>query len=351
MKFYIKHADTVAGVFILIAIAFLACILILMGINQRWFAKDYEFTSSFASGNGLSVGMPIKLKGFEIGKVDSISLDDHNLVSIEFHIYDTYYDKIRVNSVLQLATSPIGLGSTLVFHPGRSPETMPEGSTIPSLDFPEGKRLAASGLVELPEGEDTITTILGKVGPILDSLRTTVDNITGVIDSLKATIAGEAQGPVGDIVMDARDTIGGTKLLVSDLKADIGVIMGKADVTLTNLQELTADLKETEGLVTRLIDRKAPSPRSFPTTTNSTRRSRASSTPSIRPWEHQGLHRLHQRGEPPDSHDPRTVARDDREGQGCPRRSVEQPAHPRGDPQRGGSKRAPERFPGRGVLT
>ena len=254
MKFYIKHADTVAGVFILIAIAFLAGILILMGINQRWFAKDYEFTSTFASGNGLSVGMPIKLKGFEIGKVDSISLDDHNLVSIEFHIYDTYYDKIRVNSVLQLATSPIGLGSTLVFHPGRSPETMPEGSAIPSLDFPEGKRLAASGLVELPEGEDTITSILGKVGPILDSLRTTVDNITGVIDSLKATIAGDAQGPVGDIVMDARDTIGGTKLLVSGLQEDIGVIMGKADATLTNLEELTSDLKETEGLVTRLID-------------------------------------------------------------------------------------------------
>ncbi len=254
MKFFIKHSDTVAGIFILIAIGFLAIIMFLMGLNQRWFAKDYAFTSTFASGNGLSVGMPIKLKGFEIGKVDSISLDANNTVSIKLHIYDTYYEKIRVNSVLQLVNSPIGLGSSLVFHPGKAPDTIPEGAAIPSLDFLEGKRLVAAGMVELPEGEDTITSILGKVGPILDSVQSAVDNLTSVIDSVKATIAGDAQGPVGDIVVNARDAVSETKDLVSGLREDTGTILEKVDVTMTNLEELTSQLKDTEGLVTRLID-------------------------------------------------------------------------------------------------
>ncbi len=61
MKFRIRFAHQIVGIFVLLAILGIAAILILLGINQRWFAKDYYFWSTFRSAGGLSVGMPIRL--------------------------------------------------------------------------------------------------------------------------------------------------------------------------------------------------------------------------------------------------------------------------------------------------
>ncbi len=55
--------------------------------------------------------MPIMLKGFEIGKISRISLNDQNEVDVRFSVEDTYYDRVQPNSVLELTSSPIGLGS------------------------------------------------------------------------------------------------------------------------------------------------------------------------------------------------------------------------------------------------
>ena len=61
MKFRIRFADQIAGFFILVAILALAATLIFIGINQRWFARNYSFRSRFESGGGLTAGMPIML--------------------------------------------------------------------------------------------------------------------------------------------------------------------------------------------------------------------------------------------------------------------------------------------------
>lgn len=94
MKFHIRFAEQIVGFFVLLAMVIILIIVIFMGINQRWFARDYHFTSKFLSGNGLSVGMPLKLKGFKIGTVDKIELNDDNTVEVNFHIFDTYYSKV-----------------------------------------------------------------------------------------------------------------------------------------------------------------------------------------------------------------------------------------------------------------
>jgi phospholipid/cholesterol/gamma-HCH transport system substrate-binding protein len=75
MKLRIRFAEQVVGAFVLLAIVGVGVILVFIGINQRWFARNYYFISRFASGDGLAVGMPIMLKGFEIGRVSRIRLD------------------------------------------------------------------------------------------------------------------------------------------------------------------------------------------------------------------------------------------------------------------------------------
>lgn len=254
MKFYIKHADKIAGLFVLLAIALLSAVLIFMGVNQRWFKKDYHFTARFTSAEGLTSGMPIKMKGFEIGKVSRITMDNQNIVIIDFHIYDTYYDRITPYSVLQLSTSPIGLGSSLVLHPGRvTAEPVPEGYEIPTSDSIQGKDMIARGLVDIPKGEDTINTLLGKVGPILDSVHSAVDSITLTVDSAHGALAGSEDFPEEGILVGLKDTIGEIKSLSENLRSQIIPILDKTYLSLANLEELSAQLKDTEGLVTRLI--------------------------------------------------------------------------------------------------
>ncbi len=95
MKFKIRFADQVVGVFVLAAIVAVAVVLILIGVNQRWFAKNYYFTSKFSTGAGMFVGMPISFKGFDIGKIARMSLNEQDEVDIRFFIADTYYDRVR----------------------------------------------------------------------------------------------------------------------------------------------------------------------------------------------------------------------------------------------------------------
>jgi phospholipid/cholesterol/gamma-HCH transport system substrate-binding protein len=281
MKFKIRFADQIVGLFILLAVLGVAAILIFVGINQRWFAKNYYFTTRFASGDGLAVGMPIMLQGFEIGKISRISLNAQNKVDARFYIEDTYYDKVRHNSVLELASSPIGLGSTLKFHPGKeagSPE--PEMAFIPTLESREGRRRVEEGLVEIPKGEDVIGSVISKLNPLLDEAQSTIREFRRVATTVDKGLSGKG-GPIGTMVNDLSTTPGRVNRTVDSMSAKIDTLLDKVGViadNLTdisvktrgvigdfstnldeisqNLKEMTGDLKNTQGLVKRLLDPK-----------------------------------------------------------------------------------------------
>jgi phospholipid/cholesterol/gamma-HCH transport system substrate-binding protein len=181
-------------------------------------------------------------------------------------VQDTFYDKVLPNSVLELTSSPIGLGVTLNFHPGAtSGPPRPEFSFIPSLDLPEGQDLVSAGLVVIPKGEDVIGSVIGKINPILDDVRTTLvqikpvggmvmdlsrtpDKLNALIDDTNARIddisrqANAAIGSFGTVAATAQGT-------VDSLSADLGEIAA-------NIKTTTDGLTETRGLVTRLLDPK-----------------------------------------------------------------------------------------------
>jgi len=288
MKFRIRFADQVVGAFLLLAALGVAAILVLVGINQRWFAKDYTFRSRFDSAGGLSVGMPVMLKGFEIGQISRISLNDDNQVDVLFSVQDTYIDRVLPDSVLELTSSPIGLGVTLNFHPGAAAgPPLTEMAFIPSLDLPEGRALVDDGRVVLPKGDDVIGSVIGKVNPILDEVRSALTQIRRVVQTVDLALQGKS-GPVGGMVVDLAATPDKVNALIDDVNArvaqiadQVGTVMGRVDTVVTdlggiagttqatldslsrdlgaitgNLKTTTDGLTDTRGLVTRLLDPK-----------------------------------------------------------------------------------------------
>ncbi len=268
MRFRIRFARQIVGVFVLIAIFGLAGILILLGTNQRWFARNYYFHSRFNSAAGLSVGMPIQLKGFEIGKIDRISLSKANQVEIDFYVYDTYYDKVVPNSVLELAGSPLGLGGgSLRFHPGRGEgPPVEELAFIPSLELQEGKALVAAGLVEMPEGQDMIGSLVGQLQPILAEVSATLVSVHAMTDSITRNLAGQGPGPLAGILNNLTQTSNRINVLlerVDGLATDLakvtteasGVMQNVTGIT-DNIEATTAAMRDPTGLVPKLLDPK-----------------------------------------------------------------------------------------------
>ncbi len=251
MKFRIRYADQVVGVFILIAVLGIAGFLVLLGANQRWFARNYLFWSRFASAEGLSTNMAIKLKGFQIGKVASVSLTRNNLVDIEFLIYDTYYDRVLPNSVLELSSNPLGLGGGLQFHPGKGPgEPLPEFSFIPSMDLPQGQKLMAGGLVEAPGGEDVIGSTLARLGPVLQEVQDTLEAVQQLAVSLDGSIKGTMDSPLSRVMNDLAATTARVNGVLDRMDAITADLQGIS----ANLRQTTDGMKDPTGLARKLLD-------------------------------------------------------------------------------------------------
>jgi phospholipid/cholesterol/gamma-HCH transport system substrate-binding protein len=281
MKFKIRFADQIVGLFLLLVVVGVAAVLVLIGVNQRWFAKNYYFESGFATGDGLSIGMAINLKGFEIGKISSIVLNDKNEVNVHFYVEDTYYNRVKPNSVLRLTTSFIGLSSSLQLLPGSNNDPpVPENSFIPSYESDEAKKLIADKLVDVPKGEDVIASVIGNLNPLLDEARQAILQIRHVADSVDSAIAGKG-GPAGTMVTDLSTTPAKVNKAVDDITGRVDTLFDKIsvitdsvnsiasqtsgvigdlstnlDVISKNLKTMTGDLQNTRGLATRLLDPK-----------------------------------------------------------------------------------------------
>jgi phospholipid/cholesterol/gamma-HCH transport system substrate-binding protein len=268
MKFKIKFADQVVGLFILVAVVFFAVIVVLIGANQRWFAKDYTFKTSFQSATGAAPGTAIFMKGFTIGKIDKLTLNAENLVDAEFHIYDTYYDKVREYSILELTVSPIGLGSQLLFHPGRSETRLEEGVFIPTADSIDGQALIEQELVEIPPKDDTITRLLANVNPLLENTNKTIVTVNRTLTEVNRALAGQSTGPLGDIVTDASTaaaalpgTMRNVDAIVADVQLRVGGLLDQVSSLLVEFQAISGNLvattesiRDPTGLVPKLLD-------------------------------------------------------------------------------------------------
>lgn len=255
MKFRIRFAQQIVGIFVLIAAVSLVLVVVSMGANQRWFARNYEFYSVFPTAEGLSVGMPIQFKGFEIGRITEITLADRDEVRVDFYVKDTYYNRVVPNSILQLVSSPIGLGGGLVFHQGRDPaDPVDEGSLIPAINSKEGQAIVNADAVIMPASGDSITRIISQVEPVLQNVNRLLLSVDETLGHVNLALSGDETQPLGatlaqvnDLLVEVEATLTATRNEVMPILASTGVIAG-------NFEQTSAAMADPTGLVPRLLD-------------------------------------------------------------------------------------------------
>ena len=253
MKLTIRFADQIVGALIILALGILIFAIFMLGSSQRWFSRDYYYKTYFQSAAGLSQNMAIQYKGFTIGQVKSIKLTDDDRVEVQFTIYDTYIERVTYGSLVEIVVSPIGalLGNEFLFHPGLGKIQISEGEVIPSVDTPEAKQLKESGLVNLPEDDNSISIIIDRVDTLLETLNV-------VLADLQDAIKGNDQTTLGHILTGVDSSVVGIQNLTEKLPADIEEILNNIvallNPTITNINDLTTQFADPDGTVMRILN-------------------------------------------------------------------------------------------------
>jgi len=262
MKFRIKYAQQVVGFFLLASILALVTVLVFMGANQRWFARNYVFFTRFSSAEGIITGMPVQLRGFEIGKVAAIQLNSFNRVKVDVAIYEDYYPKIRPDSVIEFLRSPLG-GGTMNLLPGSNMlPPMEENSFLPSSESTLGEALIAQGRVDKPQNNDGIAGIIAQVGPTLVDVRDTAEAVTKVLNQVSSAIAGKpAGGELTNTIHEIEASVAEVKKVISSVGNNTNTLLVSgqdlvANITSisANIDHLTSQMKDPKGLVPKLLD-------------------------------------------------------------------------------------------------
>ncbi|MDR3303294.1 MAG: MlaD family protein [Treponema sp.] len=260
MKFKIRYADQIVGVSVLVAVVVLVVVIVLLGRNQRWFAKDYYFTTYLDSASGLSENMAIQYKGFTFGKVKSIKLTSDDRVEVRFFIQDTYIDRIKEGTLVALNTSPLAslMGSFFLIYPGRGMGPhLDENTEIYTTVSEEGKSIIARGLANIPAQDDSIGALLAQVS----SLLTEINGIAATANvALKGAETGEQDRSteLGRLLGDVHGVVG----MVNELPENIpGIVDPILEQILTEIRPLLADINvltariADEGLIPAVLDK------------------------------------------------------------------------------------------------
>jgi len=237
MKFSIRFADKIVGFLVILALALLVVVIFMLGKNQRWFTKDSQYRTYFNSASGLSTNMAVQYKGFTIGNIKRISLSEDDMVEVIFTIFEEHSHRVKEGSVVELNASPIGLGSSFLFYPGRGIDLLPADSIIPEINSPMARQLIASGMVNRPDSTgDAISNIVNQVNTLLDTINISLIGSGGADDPSLRQIINNVEKATADIVE-----------LAQSLSLQL-------DPILNNIDSVTGRLSDPSGTVMSILD-------------------------------------------------------------------------------------------------
>jgi len=227
MRLAIRFADKIVGASIVLALGIAVFVLfMLLAVNQRLFARDYEFFAYLDSAAGLSPNMPVEHVGFTVGLVRSFEPTDDDRVRVRFVVFDTYRDRVRDGSRVELVVSPIPVfGSRFNLHPGP----------------PGGGLLAEGQTVQGARGYDAVGTIIGRVDELLANVN--------------RALVGTDETELGAVLRGVRAAVDGLAAAVESVSADVGRIMADAlEPALANIRALTDGIADPDGAVMAILD-------------------------------------------------------------------------------------------------
>ncbi len=170
-----KYLERKIGLFIAVALIGTVLALVLYGVQKDYFTPIYTLKFTVDRGTGFSKGMSVKLSGFRIGRVTSISLNEQAMVDIKIEVDKKYRTWIRSDSTVKLVKEGL-VGDSIV------------DVSVGSLDKPELNDGEAIVYLKTKALDEMAQEIVEKVKPVLFEVRDIISYVNNPEGDLKKAI-------------------------------------------------------------------------------------------------------------------------------------------------------------------
>lgn len=250
MRFQIRFANQLVGIFVIVGVVFATAAIVMLGTRQGWFEARHAYRTEVGSSSNLNVGMPVRYRGFDIGRITSYDLRGRDSVEVHFVVFDRYQYLVSPDSVVELTGNPL-LGGNMVLHPGESESTVLEAdSFIPEWNSEEAIARRNRGAVTRSQPPDAVSRLLTDLNPILDSVDDVLDSSEVALNTLNRTLSGETtEGPLAESLTDVNRLVSeaGNRLAESE------ALLSQTDVLLSDVTSFSGRLREPDALIPRLV--------------------------------------------------------------------------------------------------
>ncbi|MFZ5756941.1 MAG: MlaD family protein [Pseudomonadota bacterium] len=249
---------------VFVVLGALASIGLLIGLayQQGVFSAHTELKVEVPTGIDLRPGMAVKLSGFKIGDVKSVSLNEHAKVDLLIRIEDQYMKWIKADSLASVAREGL-IGDSYLTVTSGNPEltSLKAGESLlfvptPALaDIAQDIRNRAlpviDGLTDMlrylndPKGD--FRGSMGELRRLVAELRDTrrqIDRLLADVDK----VASE----------DLRRTLANTDRTLATLEKEVTAMSTRTDASLARLDEATASAAQAADSAAKAIDSAAP---------------------------------------------------------------------------------------------
>lgn len=250
-----RHLERKIGLFVLAALAGIALVVILLGLQKDMFTPTYTLHFTVDQGTGFAKGMPVKLSGFRIGRVTELTLNDQAMVDITIEVAKKYHKWIRSDSTVRLTKEGLVGDSTVEL-------------TIGSLDKEAIKNgdflvyIKTKGLNEMAD------EIAEKVKPVLIEVKEIISYVNNPDGDLKKTVKNleiltrnleKTRSGADTLLLDANRNLEGiarktTSLLDTTNRKIDSLDMAGVNATLERLPPLLEKTDAAMANITRITD-------------------------------------------------------------------------------------------------
>ena len=235
------------GLFFIIAAAGIIATVVSIGIERGIFTAKYRINFTVDKGTGFFEGMPVKLSGFKIGKIDSMSLDENAKVKVTLLISKKYNKWIRQDSKAILTKEGfIGEGVIDISVGSANKPVIGDGGVIQNEKARGLDEIAEEMRPVIGEIKDIITYINDPKGDI----KQTLANLKTLSSGLNATkenadkLLKNADSNISGVSSDASKALKNIDKTVSSMNDKINPVIDKLNRTMDNAEKTTANLKD-----------------------------------------------------------------------------------------------------------
>lgn len=213
------------------ALAAISITLLILGFNflkgKNLFEHEKEIYAVFDKVEALNTSDPVRINGFQVGKVSGIKQVNPELTGILVTIQITKDVKIPTNSYATINANPLGT-TTVNIIKGTSTTFMNEGDTVSTL--------VSAGLLE---------SIQGALTPTLDKVNGTLTSIDSLAEVFGQTLDPKTKASLQKMVSNLEASTASLNTMLST--------QGSIGKTMQNMNAITANLNNNKDTINRIL--------------------------------------------------------------------------------------------------